>query len=323
MKRVVCANWGPPEQLTVEDCELPPPAAGEVKIRVRAAALNFPDVLIVQKKYQLQPALPFTPGSEVAGQVIAVGEGVTGLREGDDVVAFTRLGAFAEEVIAPQAAVQSMPQGMDYQQAAAYCMAYGTAWHALRDRAELQPGETVLVLGAAGGVGLAAVQIAKAMDARVIAAASSAEKLALCRAHGADETVDYADGDFRAKLKALAPGGMDVVVDPVGAPFTEAAVRSLAWKGRLLVIGFAGGDIAAPPANLLLLKGASMMGVFWGEHSRREAQAYRASSQEMVQWIRSGRLKPHVSRTFALGEVPQAMRLMAERKTTGKVLIVP
>lgn len=323
MKRVVCANWGPPEQLTVEDCELPPPAAGEVKIRVRAAALNFPDVLIVQKKYQLQPALPFTPGSEVAGQVIAVGEGVTGLREGDDVVAFTRLGAFAEEVIAPHAAVQSMPQGMDYQQAAAYCMAYGTAWHALRDRAELQPGETVLVLGAAGGVGLAAVQIAKAMDARVIAAASSAEKLALCRAHGADETVDYADGDFRAKLKALAPGGMDVVVDPVGAPFTEAAVRSLAWKGRLLVIGFAGGDIAAPPANLLLLKGASMMGVFWGEHSRREAQAYRASSQEMVQWIRSGRLKPHVSRTFALGEVPQAMRLMAERKTTGKVLIVP
>ncbi|MEP7156011.1 MAG: NADPH:quinone oxidoreductase family protein [Betaproteobacteria bacterium] len=324
MKAVVCRQWGGPETLVIEDIELPAPKAGEVRIRVRAAGVNFPDVLIIQKKYQLQPVLPFSPGAEVAGDVIAVGEGVTHVKAGDKVVSFCGIGGFAEEVIAPAAATMLMPPGATYELAAIFSLAYGTSWHAVRDRAALQAGETMLILGAAGGVGLAAVEIGKAIGARVIAAASTDEKLAICKQHGADELINYSQGDLRESIKKLCgKNGPDVIYDPVGGKCAEPAFRSIGWRGRYLVVGFADGEIPALPLNLALLKGASIVGVFWGEFAKREPAANQKGLAEMAGWIREGKLKPLISKAYSLTEAPQALMDMAARKVTGKIIIAP
>lgn len=324
MKAVVCKEWGPPETLVVEDVPAREPGPGEVRVRVRAAGVNFPDVLIIQKKYQFQPTLPFTPGSEAAGEVISVGTGVTHVKPGDPVMAYTGIGCFAEEVIAPAEKVLPMPAGMSFDVAAAFTLTYGTSWHAIRDRAALQPGETMLVLGAAGGVGLSAVEIGKAIGARVIAAASTDEKLAICREHGADATINYEKEDLREAIKRETGGkGPDVIYDPVGGRFAEPAFRSIGWRGRYLVIGFAAGQIPSLPLNLMLLKGASVVGVFWGDFTRREPQANQAGMQEMMDWLKVGKLRPHISATYGLDEVANALNDMAARKVTGKVLIVP
>jgi NADPH:quinone reductase len=324
MKAVVCRQWGPPEQLVVEDLPAREPGPDQVRIRVRAAGVNFPDVLIVQKKYQIQPELPFTPGSEMAGEVISVGADVTGFKPGDRVISFCGTGAFAEEVLAPVRTVMPMPPQMDFDVAAAFTLTYGTSWHAIRDRAALQPGETMLVLGAAGGVGLSAIEIGKAIGARVIAAASTEEKLAVCREHGADATINYEQEDLRAAIKRETGGkGPDVIYDPVGGSFTEPAFRSIGWRGRHLVIGFAAGQIPSLPLNLMLLKGASLVGVFWGDFTKREPKANQAGMTEMMEWMKQGKLRPHISRRYRLEETKDALLDMAARKVTGKVLIVP
>jgi NADPH2:quinone reductase len=302
----------------VEDVAGREPGPGEVRVRVRAAGVNFPDVLIIQKKYQVQPALPFTPGSEAAGEVISVGEGVSHVKAGDRVIAFAGIGSFAEELVAPADKVVPMPPGMSF------TLTYGTSWHAVRDRAALKAGETMLVLGAAGGVGLSAVEIGKAIGARVIAAASTDEKLAVCREHGADATINYEKEDLREAIKRETGGkGPDVIYDPVGGKFAEPAFRSIGWRGRYLVIGFANGQIPALPLNLMLLKGASVVGVFWGDFTRREPQANLAGMKEMLGWLKEGKLRPHISGTYRLDQVPQALEDMAARKVTGKILIVP
>lgn len=324
MKAIVCHEWGGPEKLVVEHLDSRAPGPGELKVRVRAAGVNFPDVLIIQKKYQLQPSLPFTPGAEIAGEVLAVGEGVRGFAIGDRVVSFCGIGGFAEEACVPAAATVPMPPGISFELAAVFSLAYGTSWHALRDRAGLRPGETLLVLGAAGGVGLAAVEIGKAVGARVIAAASSPEKLAVCREHGADGVINYHEGDLRASIKAACGGqGPDVIFDPVGGHFAEPAFRSIAWRGRYLVVGFADGEIPALPLNLALLKGASLVGVFWGEFAKREPGENQRGMAEMLGWIREGRLKPRISRVYALEEAPQALMDMAARRVVGKIAIRP
>jgi NADPH2:quinone reductase len=324
MKAVMCKQWGPPEQLVVEEVPGREPGPGEVRVRVRAAGVNFPDVLIIQKKYQVQPALPFTPGSEAAGEVISVGAGVTHVKAGDQVIAFAGIGGFAEELIAPADKVVPMPSGMSFEVAAAFTLTYGTSWHAVRDRAALKPGETMLVLGAAGGVGLSAVEIGKAIGARVIAAASTEEKLAICRDHGADATINYETEDLREAIKRETGGkGPDVIYDPVGGKFAEPAFRSIGWRGRYLVIGFANGQIPALPLNLMLLKGASVVGVFWGDFTRREPAANLAGMTEMLGWLKEGKLRPHISGTYRLDQVAQALQDMAARKVTGKILIVP
>jgi len=324
MKAIVCKDWGPPDSLELQDLPDLVPEAGEVVVEVRAAGVNFPDVLTVQGKYQYRPELPFTPGNEFAGTVRAVGDGVSRFKAGDKVIGFARSGAFAEQVRAPADVLMPMPPGMDFDTAAAITLTYGTSHHAVVDRAQLKAGETMLVLGAAGGVGLAAIEIGKALGARVIAAASSADKLEVCRAHGADVLVDYSKEDLREALKAATGGkGPDVIYDPVGGPYTEPALRSIAWRGRHLVIGFAAGEIPKLPWNLMLLKGASVVGVFWGEFARREPQANLAAMREMLGWMAEGKLKPLVSKRYALGETAQALNDMAERKVTGKVVIVP
>jgi NADPH2:quinone reductase len=324
MKAIVCKAWGPPDSLELQDLPELVPGPGEVAIEVRAAGVNFPDVLTVQGKYQVKPPLPFTPGNEFAGVVRALGEGVRGLAVGDQVIGFTQTGAFAQQAIAPAAALMPMPPGMDFDTAAAITLTYGTSHHAVVDRGQLKAGETMLVLGAAGGVGLAAIEIGKALGARVIAAASSAEKLEVCRAHGADVLIDYTKEDLREALKAATGGkGPDVIYDPVGGPYSEPALRSIAYRGRHLVIGFAAGDIPKLPWNLMLLKSASVVGVFWGDFARREPQANAAAMREMLGWMAEGKLRPLVSKRYALAETAQALNDMAERKVTGKVVIVP
>ncbi|HWI39349.1 MAG TPA: NADPH:quinone oxidoreductase family protein [Burkholderiales bacterium] len=322
MKAVVCQQYGPPESLVYEELPSPKPGAGEVVISVKAASVNFPDVLIIQNKYQFKPPLPFSPGSELAGVVKEVGSGVTAFRPGDRVMAFTTYGAFAEEVKTEAARLLPLPEKMDFVTGAAFVLTYGTSDHALRDRAALKAGETLLVLGAAGGVGLAAIEIGKALGARVIACASSDDKLAVCREHGADEGINYASEDLRERIKALTAGrGIDVVYDAVGGPYTEPAFRSLAWRGRLLVVGFAAGDIPKLPLNLALLKGASVVGVFWGDFARREPKAFAASMQQLGRWYAEGRLKPHVSRTLPLVQAAEAIKLLASRQAKGKVVV--
>ena len=322
MRAVLCKEFGPPESLVVEDVPSPVPGAGEVVISAKAASLNFPDVLIIQNKYQFKPPLPFSPGSEVAGIVKAVGAGVDGVKPGDRVMAFTTYGAFAEEVKTAAIGLVPMPDGMDFTSASAFLLTYGTSEHALCDRGQLRAGETLLVLGAAGGVGIAAIQIGKALGARVIACASSAGKLAVCREHGADDVIDYVSEELRGKIKEITGGkGVDVVYDPVGGAYTELALRSIAWRGRLLVVGFAAGDIPRIPLNLALLKGCSIVGVFWGDFARREPAPYAASLSRLVDWYREGRLEPHVSATFPLGRAADALKLMAARKVKGKVVL--
>ena len=322
MKAVVCKQYGPPESLVVEELPSPRPGRGEAVVSVRAASLNFPDVLIIQNKYQFKPPLPFSPGSELAGVVKELGEGVSGLRPGDRVMAFTTYGAFAEEVKLEAARLVPIPAGMEFTSAAAFLLTYGTSDHALRDRGALQAGETLLVLGAAGGVGLAAIEIGKALGARVIACASSEDKLAVCRSHGADATIDYAKEDLRERVKALTDArGPDVVYDAVGGPYTEPAFRSIAWRGRLLVVGFAAGEIPKLPLNLALLKGASVVGVFWGDFARREPKRFAESLAQLGRWFGEGKLRPHVSRTFPLEQAAEALKLMAARQVKGKVVL--
>lgn len=324
MKAVRCNDWGPIDSLVLEDLPALAPGAGEVVVDVKAAGVNFPDVLTVQGKYQVRPALPFTPGNEFAGTVRAVGEGVTAFAPGQPVIGFTRTGAFAEQVLAPLESLMPMPPGMDFDSAAAITLTYGTSHHAVVDRAALQPGETMLVLGAAGGVGLAAIEIGKALGARVIAAASSDEKLAICRAHGADVLINYETEDLREALKAATGGrGPDVIYDPVGGKYSEPALRSIAWRGRHLVVGFAAGEIPKLPWNLMLLKGASVVGVFWGDFVRKEPQANLAAMRQMLGWMAEGKLKPLVSKRYPLRDTAQALKDMAARKVTGKIVIVP
>jgi NADPH2:quinone reductase len=322
MKAVVCKQYGPPRSLVVEELASPTPGPGEVVISVKAASLNFPDVLIIQNKYQFKPPLPFSPGSELAGVVKEVGPDVRAFRAGDRVMAFTTYGAFAEEVKTEATRLLPMPERMDFVTGAAFVLTYGTSDHALRDRAALKSGETLLVLGAAGGVGLAAIEIGKALGASVIACASSEDKLAVCRAHGADATINYAAEDLRERVKALTEGrGVDVVYDAVGGGYSEPAFRSLAWRGRHLVVGFAAGEIPKLALNLALLKGASLVGVFWGDFARREPKAFAESMAELGRWFAAGKLHPHVSATMPLAQAAEALELMAARKVKGKLVL--
>lgn len=324
MKALRCHQHGGPGTLVVEDIAAPVPKAGEVLVTVKAAGVNFPDALIIQNKYQFKPALPFTPGGELAGVVTAIGEGVTRVKVGDAVIGFTGWGAFAEQAVLPADGLIAMPEGMPFEIAGSFLMTYGTSWHALKDRAQLQAGETVLVLGAAGGIGIASIEIAKALGARVIAAASSAEKLEACKAKGADETIDYSREDLRERLKALTGGrGVDVVCDPVGGKFTEPALRSLAWRGRLLVIGFADGEIPRVPLNLPLLKGCSIVGVFWGDFLKREPEAAAADLRELSRLYTQGSIAPLVSMRCPLEGAGAAIEALMNRQVLGKAVVLP
>ena len=324
MKAVLCKQFGPPETLVIEELPSPKAGAGEVVVSVKAASLNFPDVLIIQNKYQFKPPLPFSPGSEMAGLIKEVGDGVKGYKPGDRVIAFTTYGAFAEEVKVEAGRLVPIPEGMDYNSAAAFLLTYGTSDHALRDRGQLRAGETLLVLGAAGGVGIAAIEIGKALGAKVIACASTADKLEVCRQHGADEVINYSSEDMRERIKAITGGkGVDVVYDPVGGVYTELALRSTAWRGRLLVIGFAAGEIPKIPLNLTLLKGCSIVGVFWGDFTKRQPKEFIQSVMQLGKWYGEGKLKPHISAKFPLAKAAEALKMMAARQVKGKVVLVP
>ena len=324
MRALICKAFDQPETLTVQTQPEPTPGPNEIVLEVRAAGVNYPDALMVMGQYQIKPPLPFVPGAEAAGVISAVGEGVRHLSIGQRAVAFTGLGAFASHLKADAATVMPLPEGMDFEVAATLPLAYGTTMHALVDRAQLKAGETLLVLGAAGGVGLAAVMIGKALGARVIAATGSDEKLQLARDHGADEGFNYATEDLRERLKALTGGkGPDVIFDPVGDQYAEPAFRSIGWGGRYLVIGFAGGEIPKMPLNLPLLKGASLVGVFWGEFAKRDPAANARNLARLAGWVLDGTVRPLVSGRYSLENGPQAMRDLLERRVTGKVVIIP
>jgi NADPH2:quinone reductase len=311
------------EALSWEELPTPEPAAGEVRVAIKAASLNFPDLLIVQNKYQMKPPLPFVPGSEFAGIVEAVGDGVAGLKPGDPVAAFSGIGGFATHACVSASKVMPLPTGFAFDDAAAFVLTYGTTHHALLDRAALRPGETVLVLGAAGGVGTAAIQIAKAVGARVIAAASSDAKCALCREIGADETINYTSANIRDAIKTLTDGkGPDVVYDPVGGDLAEPVFRSIAWRGRYLVIGFAQGGIPALPLNLTLLKGASIVGVFWGDFARREPKANAQALAQLAQWYGQGKVKPVIDQRLPMTALKQAYERMGTRQVRGKLVLM-
>ncbi|MBF7730113.1 NADPH:quinone oxidoreductase family protein [Pseudomonas sp. N040] len=322
MKAVLCKNFGPAENLVLEEIASPEPKKNEILLEVHAAGVNFPDTLIIEGKYQFKPPFPFSPGGEAAGVVAAVGEKVTHVQPGDRVMALTGWGSFAEQVAVPAYNVMQIPKGMDFNTAAAFGMTYGTSMHALKDRGHLQPGETLLVLGASGGVGLAAVEIGKALGARVIAAASSAEKLAVAKAAGADELINYSEESLKERIKALTGGqGADVIYDPVGGDLFDQAIRSIAWNGRLLVVGFASGRIPELPVNLTLLKGAAVVGVFWGSFAQRQPQDNLANFQQLFVWYAEGKLKPLVSQTFPLAQAAAAINALGQRKAVGKVVV--
>ena len=319
----LCENPTGVDALTWKELPTPAPKAQEVLVKIEAASLNFPDLLIVQNKYQMKPPLPFVPGSEYAGTVEAVGEGVTHLKVGQRVACLSGTGGFATHAIAPAALCMPLPPGFPAVDAAAFIMIYATSWHALIDRAQLKSGETVLVLGAAGGVGTAAIQIAKAAGARVIAAASTDDKCALCKSIGADATINYSQENLRDSIKTLTDGkGPDVIYDPVGGDFAEPAFRSIAWRGRYLVVGFASGPIPALPLNLTLLKGASIVGVFWGDFAKREPQANAAMMGELAQWYAQGKVKPVIDSTMPMAELKAAYAHMGSRGVKGKLVMV-
>ena len=319
----LCENPVGVDALTWQELPTPQPGPGQVLLAIKAASLNFPDLLIVQNKYQMKPPLPFVPGSEYAGVVEAVGEGVKHLQVGQNVACLSGTGGFATHTLAPAALCLPLPDGFSHVDGAAFIMTYATSHHALVDRAQLQAGETVLILGAAGGVGTAAIQIAKASGARVIAAASSDEKCALCKQLGADETINYSQGNLRDSLKALTGGtGPDVIYDPVGGDLTEQAFRSIAWRGRYLVVGFASGPIPALPLNLALLKGASIVGVFWGDFAKREPQANAAMMRTLAAWYLAGKIKPVIDRTLPMAELKAAYAHMGSRAVMGKLVMV-
>ncbi|WP_175781845.1 NADPH:quinone oxidoreductase family protein [Burkholderia anthina] len=324
MKALMCKEFGPINQLQLDEVALPEPAAGQVRVRVKSAALNFPDALIVQGLYQLKPMLPFSPGSEFAGLVDSVGEDVKDWKIGDAVVGSTGYGAFAEYSLADERHLMRLPPNMDFDIGASFSLTYGTSLHALQQRAFLQPEETLLVMGAAGGVGLAAIEIAKAMGARVIAAASTPEKLALCRDIGADETIDYTTEDLRRRVEKLTEGrGADVVYDPVGGKYTESALRATAWRGRYLVVGFAAGEIPKIALNLALLKERDILGVFWGDAVRRGPAQHNANMRLLVEWFAAGKVRPIITERVPLDRAAEAMTRMAGRQIMGKVIVHP
>ena len=323
MKAIVCKELGPPSSLVFEEVPDPQAGPGEVVIDVKAAGVNFPDVLIVQGLYQFKPPLPFSPGHEVAGVVRSIGDGVTTLKPGDRVIAVVGYGGFAEQFAVEAARCLPMPGAMDYPTGAGFVLAHSTSHYALRDRAKLQPGETLLVLGAAGGVGLAAVEIGVAMGARVIAAASTDEKLAVCRERGAAEAINYETEDLRVRVKELTGGnGVDVCYDPVGGGYAEPAVRSMAWDGRYLVVGFAAGEIPKIPLNLLLLKSCNLQGVFWGAFTARDPGRFAELMRELLGWWAEGKIVPLVSQTYPLGRAADALQDVANRKVRGKAVLL-
>lgn len=323
MKAVLCRHFGPPESLVVDEIPWPVVAPGKVVIEVKACGVNFPDTLIIEGKYQFKPDFPFSPGGEVAGIVREVGESVGHLKPGDNVFALTGWGGFAEGVLADAAKTFLMPDGMDYTTAASLVYTYGTSYHALKQRAQVRADETMLVLGAAGGVGLATVTLGKLMGARVIAAASTDEKLALCRQYGADETINYTTQNLRDRLTELVgKKGVDVVYDPVGGELAEPALRSMAWGGRYLVVGFAAGPVPALPFNLPLLKGCSVVGVFWGAFAERQPKENKENVEELLQFWQQGQLVPHIHATYPLEQVADALNEMLARRVMGKVLMV-
>lgn len=322
MKAILCKEYGPAETLVIEDVPSPEVKGRGVKVRVKAAGLNFPDTLIIENKYQLKPSLPFSPGGEMAGEVIEVGDKVTRFKVGDRVAGLTGYGAFAEEVIVPEQNLLPVPDGMSDEKAAAFTMVYGTSYYALKQRGNLQPGETLLVLGASGGVGLATVELGKAMGAKVIAAASSAEKLAVAKEAGADELINYTEEPLKDAVKKLTHSkGVDVIYDPVGGDFTEQALRAMGWNGRHLIIGFAAGDIPKIPANLTLLKGCSVVGVFWGSFTQREPEASAQNMMELMKLYAEGKIDPKISAVYDFENYTEALGALTGRKATGKVVL--
>ena len=324
MKAILCTRFGGPDELEFKDLPDPAPGAGEVVVAVKAAALNFFDTLIIAGKYQFKPPFPFSPASEFAGVVERVGAGVTGLAAGDRVLGYGGHGAAREKVQIAAQRVVKIPDQLDFDRAAGVTVIYGTTLHALKDRGKLKSGETLAVLGASGGTGLAAIEIGKLMGARVIACASSDDKLAFCRDRGADDTINYANEDVKEGLRRVTGGkGVDVIYDPVGGPYAEAALRSIAWGGRVLVIGFAAGEIPKIPLNLALLKGCDIVGVFWGAFIERDPKGHQANMAELVRWAAEGKISAHVHGVYPLEKTPEALKAIADRKVMGKVILRP
>ncbi len=322
MKALLCIKIGTPDDLILTDLPDPEPGPGEVSVRVHSVSLNFFDTLIIANKYQVKPALPFSPGAEFAGTVESIGKNVTQCAPGDRVIAYCRFGAARERVSLPEQKVIRMPAGLDFDRAAGLCVTYGTSLYALDNRAHLKPGETLAVLGAAGGVGTAAVEIGKLLGARVIACASSADKLAFARQHGADETIDYSKEDLKLALRDLTNGrGVDVIYDPVGGVYSEAALRSMSWEGRFLVIGFAAGEIPRMPLNLVLLKSCDVRGVAWGAWTDRDPAGHRANAERLLAWEKAGKLSTHIHAVYPLAEAPAALKAIARREVKGKVIL--
>ena len=324
MKALLCTEFGPLEKLTIQEIPKPRPGPGQVLLDVKASSLNFPDVLMAQGLYQVKPPLPFSPGTEMAGVVVETGVDVQGVKTGDRVIAMPGWGGFAEECAVDADRLIPIPEGMDFDTGAAFLYTYETSLHALRDRGRLKAGETLLVLGAAGGVGLAAVEIGKAMGARVIAAASSEEKLVLCKERGADEAINYVSENLRGRINELTgKEGVDIVFDPVGGSHTETALRATAWGGRLLVIGFAAGDIPKIPINLALLKERSIIGVYWGESIKHDPEGHARNVKQLVEWLVAGKVKPVISERVPLSEAAAAMKRMFNRQVKGKIVVLP
>lgn len=322
MRAILCKEYGPANTLVIEDIPSPEVSGRGVKVRVRAAGLNFPDTLIIEGKYQIKPTMPFSPGGEMSGEVIAVGDKVRNFKPGDRVAGLTGYGAFAEEVIVPEHNILPIPESMSDEKAAAFLMVYGTSYYALKQRANIQPGETLLVLGASGGVGLATIELGKAMGAKVIAAASTAEKLAVAKAAGADELINYSEEPLKEAVKKLTDSkGVDVIYDPVGGEFTEQALRAMAWNGRHLIIGFAAGDIPRIPANLMLLKSCSVVGVFWGSFTQREPETSAKNVMELLQMFAEGKIDPKISQVFEFEDYEKAFGALTGRTATGKIVL--
>lgn len=322
MKAIVCDSYGLPSNLKYIDVPTPNPKADDVLIQIKACSINFPDTLIIQGLYQVKPELPFSPGSDVAGIVQAVGENVKHYKVGDEVVAMVPYGGLAEQITVPAKLCIPKPPSMDMVKAASFLMTYGTSYYALKNRARLKEGDTLVVLGASGGVGLTAVELGKLMGARVIAAASTAEKLALCQEYGADEIINYKEEDLKVRIKELTnKKGANVIYDPVGGDFTESALRAIAWEGRYLVIGFAAGDIPRIPLNLTLLKGCQIVGVFWGAFAMSQPKENMANTMQLIQWFNEKKLNPHIHATYSLKDAPKALEEMMDRQVKGKVVI--
>ncbi len=322
MKAILCEQLGLPEDLVYKEVPDLIPNSDQIVIAVKACAVNFPDTLIIQGKYQIRPELPFSPGSDISGVVKSIGDNITQYEVGDEVFGVIPYGGYAEEVVTTVKNIFPKPKGMTYPIAASFLYAYGTSLHAIKDRAQLQSGETIVILGAAGGVGLAAVDIAHKMGARVIACASTQEKLDLCQSYGATELINYTQEDLKSRIKELTGGkGADVIYDPVGGDYSEPALRALAWKGRYLVVGFAAGQIPKIPLNLALLKGCQIVGVFWGRFIQEEPDRNMKNNLQIMQWYNDGLIKPHIHGQYELIDAPKAIREMMDRKVKGKVLI--